>query len=114
GRGVSLGFIPAGWYPTCVRFTRKGDRILIANGKGLMPRANRQGPNPVAPPPTTVREYIAGLFRGSLSIVPSPAPARMAEYTKQAYACSPLRAGAAVSAPAAPPENHPIPAAVGG
>lgn len=114
GSGASIGVIPAGWYPTCVRFSTKGDRILIANGKGLMPRANRQGPNPVAPPPTSVREYIAGLFRGTLSIVPSPSPAQMAAYTRQAHECSPLRAGAAVSAPSAPPLGHPVPAAVGG
>jgi DNA-binding beta-propeller fold protein YncE len=114
GNGVSLGFIPAGWYPTCVRFSKKGDRLIIANGKGLIPHANRQGPNPLVPPPATVREYIAGLFKGSLSILASPSPAQMATLTKQAYACSPLRAGAAVSAPAAPPAGHPIPAAVGG
>jgi len=114
GAGVPLGFIPAGWYPTCVRFTKKGDRILIANGKGIMPHANRQGPNPEAPPPASVREYIAGLFKGTLSVVPSPSPTEMAAFTKQAYECSPLRAGAAVSAPAPPPPGHPIPAAVGG
>ena len=114
GSGASLGFIPAGWYPTSVRFSTKGDRLLIANGKGLMPRANRQGPNPLAPPPATVREYIAGLFKGSLSILATPSPTQMTAYTKQAYECSPLRAGAAVSAPSAPPADHPVPAAVGG
>ena len=37
GRSHSLGFIPAGWYPTSVRFGPKGEQIYIANGKGLMP-----------------------------------------------------------------------------
>jgi DNA-binding beta-propeller fold protein YncE len=113
GHSRSLGFIPVGWYPTSVRYGAD-DRILVANGKGLMPKANRQGPNPLARPGSvgTVREYIAGLLRGSLSVIATPSPEEMARYTKQAFQCSPLKSDQ--TAVAAPREaNNPIPAKVG-
>ena len=78
GHSRSLGFIPVGWYPTSVRFHRDG-RILVANGKGLMSKANRGGPNSEREPPATVREYIAGLFRGTLGVIDAPSPADMAK-----------------------------------
>jgi len=111
-RSRSLGYIPVGWYPTSVRFNAKGDEIYVANGKGLMSTANRQGPNPVKNPPRNLQEYIGGLFRGTLSIIEAPSPAEMAAYTKQAYECSPLRAD---SAPVAKPReaDNPIPAKLG-
>ena len=40
----SKGFIPTGWYPTCVRVA--GDKLLVTNGKGLSSQANPYGPNP--------------------------------------------------------------------
>jgi YVTN family beta-propeller protein len=114
GRSRSLGYIPLGWYPTSVRYRAADDRIYVANGKGLMPKSNRQGPNPLVPSGNfgTVREYIGGLMRGSLSVIPAPSPEDMAGYTKQAFQCSPLRSDqAAVSKPRDP--NHPIPSKVG-
>ena len=90
GKSRSLGFIPVGWYPTSVRFDRSG-RILVTNGKGLMSKANRGGPNPAREAPATVREYIAGLFHGTLGVIDAPSPADMAKYTRSAYECSPLR-----------------------
>jgi DNA-binding beta-propeller fold protein YncE len=87
-----LGFIPTGWYPTCVRVARDGKTIWIANGKGVSSSPNREGPQPdqgAAP----LRQYIGGLFRGALSIVPMPSPARMAAYSKTVYDCSPVRRG---------------------
>ncbi len=44
GDSKSKGFIPTGWYPTCVRIVK--DKILISNGKGLSSHANPYGPNP--------------------------------------------------------------------
>ena len=44
GSGRSKGFIPTGWYPTCVRVA--GNKILVSNGKGLSSMANPYGPNP--------------------------------------------------------------------
>ena len=91
GKSKSLGFIPVGWYPTCVRFADGGEKILVTNGKGLASRDNSKGPNPLREPHASVREYIGGLFKGTLSIIPSPSPAQMAKWTKDAYAVSPLR-----------------------
>jgi DNA-binding beta-propeller fold protein YncE len=111
GKSRSLGFIPAGWYPTSVRFDHDG-RILIANGKGLTSKANRNGPKPGNEPPATIREYIGGLFQGTLSVVNPPSPEQMARYSRQAYACSPLQAENVARAEDRAADN-PIPAKVG-
>lgn len=44
GSSKSKGFIPAGWYPTCVRVVNH--TIFIANGKGFSSLPNPNGPNP--------------------------------------------------------------------
>jgi YVTN family beta-propeller protein len=111
GQAKPLGFIPVGWYPTSVRFNPADKRIYVANGKGTTPKANRQGPNPNLPANKSVREYIAGLYRGTLGIIDLPTPKRMAAYSKQAHACSPLRPDAGVTGKA--PEGSPVPAKVG-
>ena len=117
GHSRSLGFIPVGWYPTSVRVTPDGSRLLVANGKGLISKANRHGPQPgKQDPPGTVREYIAGLLQGSLSIISLPVRdkflAQMKDYTAQVYRCSPLRPDGERSL--SRPPNNPIPARVGG
>ena len=116
GASTPLGFIPTGWYPTSVRFARDGKTIYVANGKGQGSRANRDGPNPVDPAREgrTIREYIAGLFQGTLSIIPMPGPDPMASYSRTVYECSPLRRGdpTAVRGEQMPP-GHPIPGRVG-
>ncbi len=112
GQAKPLGFIPTGWYPTSVRYHAADKRLYIANGKGTTPRANPQGPQPTLPANQTIRQYIASLYRGTLSILDLPAPERMAAFSKQAYACSPLRADQGVTATA--PEGNPIPSKVGG
>ena len=55
-----------GMYPTAVRFNPADKRLYVANGRGATPQANPQGPNPVLPKSQTVREYIGGLYRGTL------------------------------------------------
>ncbi len=93
GRSRSLGLIPVGWYPTSVRVTPNGKQLLVANGKGIIPEANRHGPQPGQDPPASVREYIGGLFRGTLSVIDLPARDKFVEqlkdYTARAYACVP-------------------------
>lgn len=113
GRSSSLGYIPVGWYPTSVRFDPRNENILVANGKGLMSQSNSQGPKLGAEPPATVKEYIGGLFRGTLSFIAAPSPADMAKYTRLAFACSPLQQGDAVVTPASRAKDNPIPAKVG-
>jgi len=117
GRARSLGFIPVGWYPTSVRVTSDGRRLLVANGKGLTSLANPGGPQPgKASPPGGIREYIGGLFKGTLSII--ELPAKRADFekllgtlTSQAYKCSPLRRDSGVTVANAP--GYPIPNKVG-
>ena len=106
-----MGFIPAGWYPTSVRYNPLDKHIYIANAKGMLPKANRHGPNPMRPAARPAREYIASLFRGTLSMIPMPSPPRLEQYSKQAYACSPLRRDTGVVGQRS--EGNPIPAKVG-
>ncbi len=112
GRSRSLGFIPVGWYPTSVRVTPDGRRLLVANGKGVASRDNRYGPQPGREPPSSIREYIGGLFPGSLSIIDLPEREalenRLKAYTARALRCRPPR-------PLPPTEaGHPIPLDPGG
>ena len=117
GKSRSLGFIPAGWYPTSVRVTPDGKKLLIANGKGIVPMANPLGPQPGVKDSTNATlQYIARLLRGTLSIIELPSrkdwDTRLAEWTRQAYECSPLRPDAGVWA--VPSTNGPIPLTIGG
>lgn len=117
GKSHSLGFIPAGWYPTSVRVTPDGKRLLIANGKGIVPMANPLAPQPgIRSSPKATQQYIARLLKGTLSIIDLPSPrerdARLAAWTRQVYDNSPLRQDFGVWA--LPPTNSPIPVTVGG
>ncbi len=116
GASTPLGFIPTGWHPTSVRFARNGKTILVTNGKGAGSRANRDGPNPVtsAGSGQSVREYIGGLFQGTLSVIPMPGPGQMAAHSRTVYECSPLRKGAPAAVTGERgPADHPIPGRVG-
>jgi len=98
GQAKGLGFIPTGWYPTCVRVADQ--QILVANGKGLSSLPNPQGPNPVRktykvvsrkgdPKKAAEVQYIGGLFKGTLSMVESPDESKLAEFSGQVYANTP-------------------------
>lgn len=112
GKSRSLGFIPAGWYPTSVRVTPDGASIFIANGKGLTSRPNPQGPQPGKELPRNLRQYIGGLMQGTISVVPAPSPKTMADWTRQAMEQSPLQADSVVNNKGREADN-PIPAKVG-
>jgi DNA-binding beta-propeller fold protein YncE len=111
GKARPLGFIPVGMYPTAVRYNPADRHLYVVNGRGTSPRANPHGPNPLLPRNQTVHEYIAALYRGTLSILPLPTEERMLAYSKHAYLCSPLRPDQGVSV--AWPQGNPIPARVG-
>jgi YVTN family beta-propeller protein len=93
GKARSLGFIPVGWYPTSVRVSRDGKTLVVANGKGLISKANRNGPRPGRKDPMNLTEYIGRLFQGTLSFIPLPdgneRPKRLAEWTQTAFSCVP-------------------------
>lgn len=115
GASTPLGFIPTGWYPTSVRVSRDGKTLYAANGKGQTSKANREGPRPGVPGGEgRTREYIAGLFQGTLSIIPMPTPGQMTRYSQTVYECSPVRRGDPTAVRGAQPApGHPIPSRVG-
>jgi DNA-binding beta-propeller fold protein YncE len=110
GKSASYGFIPVGWYPTSVRVTPDGRRLLVANGKGATAKSN---PGGTLPRKNT--DYTAILYKGTLSVIDLPNgkdwDQKMAAWTAEAYARTPLKAEAAVSG--TPPAGNPIPAKVG-
>ena len=113
GHSESLGFIPTGWYPTSVCYNPIDQRLYVAEGKGLSSRANPHGPGPYeAKGLGSTYQYIAGLLQGDMSFIDLPGPDQLADYTKQAYACSPLRADRRRSATW--PDDSPIPHKLGG
>jgi DNA-binding beta-propeller fold protein YncE len=111
GQAKPLGFIPVGIYPTSVRFNPADKRLYVANGRGTTPRTNVHGPNPLVRKSERIEEYIARLYRGTLTILDMPDEERMIQYSKQAYLCSPLRKDSGVAG--AVPKDNPIPAKVG-
>ena len=114
GASTPLGFIPTGWYPTSVRISRDDKTLYVLNGKGQSSKSNRDGPNPLVSGSGSIRDYIGGLFQGTLSVIPMPGPAEMAAYSKTVYECSPLKRDdpTAVVGPT-PSPNNPIPARLG-
>ncbi|GAB4025023.1 bifunctional YncE family protein/alkaline phosphatase family protein [Spirosoma koreense] len=98
GHSHSSGFIPTGWYPTAVKVI--GSKLFVTNGKGFSSKANPKGPNPVktrtpqqvGPNPQANPgpvQYIAGLFKGTLSIIDSPDADILAAYSRLVYANTP-------------------------
>lgn len=120
GFSRSKGFIPTGWYPTNVKVL--GKKIFVSNGKGFQSRANPNGPNPMARKEEVVYqqgdlsrkkevEYIAGLFKGTLSIIDVPGTSLLTQYTKQVYANTPYSREKELKANGA--EGNPVPRKVG-
>lgn len=95
GFSKSKGFIPVGWYPTNVKVI--GKKIFVSNGKGFTSKPNAKGPDPTKRDQEVTYqqgdyknkqsrvEYIAGLFKGEMSIVDIPTDAKLAAYSKQVY-----------------------------
>ncbi len=114
GRSRSLGFIPTGWYPTSVRITPDGKRLVVANGKGLTSKANRYGPQPGKDAPAGAREYIGGLFLGTVSVLDLPTADRFEERMRS-YTDKVLRGrpSPAIQSASQRDSKHPIPARLG-
>jgi YVTN family beta-propeller protein len=96
----SKGFIPVGWYPTCVRIVDQ--HLFVANGKGVSSFANPNGPNPLSVNQAVAWQkgdtsslmkiqYIGNLMKGSLSIIKQPDEKAMKTYTSQVYQNSPYK-----------------------
>lgn len=100
GKSKSKGFVPTGWYPTNVKVL--GKNIFVSNGKGFSSQANPYGPNPARRKEDVVYQggdktkpqdvqYIAGLFKGTMSIIPEPDAAVLARYSKAVYTNTPYK-----------------------
>jgi YVTN family beta-propeller protein len=115
GQSHAKGFIPVGWYPTCVRLS--GRSLLVANGKGLSSLPNPYGPSPLGHPAnykmtgTQKEQYIGSMFKGTLSVIPLPAAPELARYTQQVYANTPY--SQAVEQMASGEAGNPIPRRAG-
>jgi YVTN family beta-propeller protein len=121
GKSFSRGFIPVGWYPTNVKAI--GQKIFVANGKGFTSYANPRGPNPLQKKEAVLYQkgdtskqtnvqYIAGLFKGTLSIIKKPSEKQLAEYSTQVYANTPYNKKRETETDGA--AGNPIPMKVGG
>jgi YVTN family beta-propeller protein len=106
-----LGYVPTGWYPTCVAFTSSGG-ILAISGKGNGSLANPNGPIPGIHEPG--RQYIGGLLLGTAAFIDWPDHDKMHEYTDLSYRASPLRGDfGPVGAPDDANTSNAIPAKLG-
>lgn len=108
GDGKSLGFIPTDWYPTSVKVWK--GKVWVTNGKGGKSMANPKGPNPYEKR-TDSTEYIGGLFKGNLSIVPEPNLENLKTYSDAVYRNSPYTKE--VEKLSQGEEGNPIPREVG-
>ncbi len=95
GSSRSKGFIPVGWYPTCVRTI--GNTIFVANGKGFTSLSNpdfrpfgkSDKPASSFQQGTMRDEYIGGLFKGTLSYFTAPTTLQLSQYSKLVYKNTP-------------------------
>lgn len=98
GTSFSLGFIPTGWYPTCVRLIDK--QLWVSNGKGFESKANPFGPSPLRKREEVIHhggiskkgsevQYIGSLLTGTMSIIPVPTATELKAYTASVYSNSP-------------------------
>ena len=117
GESKSKGFIPVGWYPTCVRTT--GHTLLVINGKGNTSLPNPKGPQPIRKEEQAnykkankkSEQYIGGLFKGSLSILPEPDGEKLAVLSRQVYQNTPYSKEKELTAKGEP--GNPVPMKVG-
>ncbi|MEJ7827077.1 MAG: alkaline phosphatase family protein [Segetibacter sp.] len=118
GSSKSLGFIPAGWYPTNIKVTRK--KIFVSNGKGFSSFANPDGPNPARPiqnvtfkdtSPSPKRVHIGGLMKGTMSIIDEPDNAALSVYSEAVYKNTPYSKQKEMNASGEP--GNPVPMKVG-
>lgn len=84
----SLGFIPVGWYPTSVKMLHS-NKLLVANGKGIISKANPEGPQPTSRSKKENDEFIAYLLKGTVSIIDYPNEEILESYTQKVYSNTP-------------------------
>jgi YVTN family beta-propeller protein len=110
GASAVKGFIPTGWYPTAVQYSRDGRRIYVLSGKGLTSQSNPRGPQPGVD--SGAGQYAGSMLLGSLSVVPVPDDAQLAAYTRKVLDLTPYTDAGRLAPPRAPADS-PIPRKVG-
>jgi len=83
GQSKLLGYIPTGWYPTAVLVEEHSNQLFIANGKGLISKANPNGPDPTGERNWDRSHYIGRMLWGTVSVLKAPEPAALQKHTKQ-------------------------------
>ena len=94
GKSVPKGFIPVGWFPTNVKFIN--NKIWVTNGKGNTSLANPYGPRPIKNGEEVILhgadvnapkevQYIGSMFKGTMSVIPSPSVKDLQGYSKAVY-----------------------------
>jgi DNA-binding beta-propeller fold protein YncE len=117
GHSFSKGFIPTGWYPTCVRVVK--NTIFVANGKGLSSKANPFGPSPKKEEVThhadlnkkSKVQYIGGLFTGTLQSIQIPDEDQLSIYSQSVYNNTPYKKETEMISKGE--EGNPVPMRVG-
>lgn len=120
GTSRSKGFIPTGWYPTCVRVVK--NRIVVANGKGFSSSANPYGPDPASKNQRVAYQqgdssrpikvqYIGGLFHGTMTSLAEPNDKQLGIFSEVVYHNTPYRKEQELLAKGE--EGNPIPQNVG-
>lgn len=120
GKCFSKGFIPTGWYPTCVRVV--DETIFVTNGKGLTSKPNPYGPSPESEQDRMDRhkgladrnmkvQYIGGLFTGTLQAVQIPSSKLLGIYSESVYKNVPYVKDNEMTS--AGEEGNPVPTKVG-
>lgn len=118
GHSKAIGFIPVGWYPTCVKVI--GKKIWVTNGKGFSSFANPDGPNPAVKKQKVEYQggnkekevqYIAGLFKGTMSIIDIPSEKQLSLYAEQVYKNTPYTKQKELQS--VMEEGNPIPSKIG-
>jgi DNA-binding beta-propeller fold protein YncE len=94
------GFIPTGWYPTGVAYSRDGRQLLVLSGKGMSPAAN--------PLTGGMEKRLAGM----ISILSPPDRTSLNDLTRRTYSLSPYNDTIRLAPPNIP-IGSPIPRVVG-
>ena len=111
GKGEVEGFIPTGWYPTGVRYSKDGSKIFILSGKGLVGAANPRGAQAgLGRPPDG--QYTGAMLWGSLTTLDNPNAAKLMEYTATVLFVTP-DTGKSQLVPAKAPLRSVVPLRVG-